>query len=263
MWFVKFCISISCISMLLFAACSSTNEDPSTLVVGLEGSYPPFEFVNKEGKLVGFDLEVASQIAQASNKKLVIKVMEFDGLILALKQKKIDLIISGLNITADRLKEIAMVPYHGDGINAFSLLFWEKIPKNVESIADLASYPNAVVSVETGTVMEEHLKQFHAIQSRSFPDALQSLMDIKYGKSMAYFADPSVAEYLKAQHPQIKSLTVPIKAEEKPLGYGIGIHKENKALEEQIRGIIQEMKASGFLKQLEEKWFIKETQNVY
>ena len=57
------------------------------------------------------------------------------------------------------------------------------------------------------------------------------------------------------QHPEIKILNVPLPEEETIMGFGIGIKKENQELFQQIQTIIQELKTSGKLKQLEDKWF--------
>lgn len=80
-------------------------------------------------------------------------------------------------------------------------------------------------------------------------------MDVKYGKSVANLVEPDVAEYLKKQHPEIKILNVPLPKEETIMGFGIGIKKENHELFQQIHTIIQELKASGKLQKLEDKWF--------
>ena len=101
-------------------------------MIGLQSGYPPFEFMDTTGKLVGFDVEMAEIIAKKLQKTLVIKDMEFEGVILSLKQGKIDLIMSGMNITPSRLKEISMVPYHGEDATSLSLIFWNEIPPGIQ-----------------------------------------------------------------------------------------------------------------------------------
>lgn len=225
------------------------------LVVGLQSGYPPFEFMDAEGKIVGFDIDLAGCIAEKLGKTLVIKDMEFEGEILSLKQGKIDLIISGMNITPGRLKEILMVPYHGEAATALSLIFWNEIPEGVHSLEDIATLPNPTVSVESGTIPEIFMDRYKEITSKSFQGALGPLVDVKYGKSVANLVEPDVAEYLKQQHPEIKILSVPLPKDEKILGFGIGVNKENQELYQQIQRVIGELKASGELKNLEDQWF--------
>lgn len=226
-----------------------------TLVVGTQNGYPPFEFMDATGKIVGFDIAIAEIIAEKLEKTLVIKDMEFEGEILSLKQGKIDLIMSGMNITPSRLKEILMVPYHGEEATSLSLIFWNEIPPGVNTIEDIALLSNSAVSVESGTIAENYMSRYANINAKSFQGALGPLMDVKYGKSAANLVEPDVAEYLKKQHPEIKVLNVPLSKEEGIMGFGIGINKENHELYQQIQTIIQELKGSGEIKLLEDKWF--------
>ena len=258
-YFKKYFICIGCclalVAWLGFKPFQSNEQTEDTLIIGLQSGYPPFEFMDTEGNIIGFDVDLAQSIANKLGKKLVIKDMEFEGEILSLKQGKIDLILSGMNITPSRLKEILMVPYHGEASSSFSLIFWNQIPAAIHSLQDLANIPGAMVSVEVGTIPEEFLSRHPEITSKSFQGALAPLMDVKYGKSLANLVETDVAEYLKTQHPEIQILTVPLPPEEIILGFGIGVKKENQELFQQVDQIIHELKSSGELQKLEEQWF--------
>lgn len=243
---------------LVLSRCSQSDSDQrmDTLVVGVQSGYPPFEFMDVKGQIIGFDIDMAQHLADAMGKKLVIKDMEFDGLILALKQGKIDLIMSGMNITPSRLKEIAVVPYHGEAATSMSLIFWNEIPEGISSLEDIARLPSPTVSVEAGAIAEEYLKKrYPTIQAKPFQGALAPLMDVKYGKSMANLVEPDVAEYLRRVHPQIKIVAIPLKDDDQILGFGIGIKKNNRKLFENVEKVIQAMKDSGEHKKLEDQWF--------
>lgn len=244
------------LSLHIITSCQKeATSQVETLTIGLESGYPPFDFTDSKGEIIGFDIDVGHLIAQKLGKKLVIKDMEFEGEILSLKQGKIDLIISGMNITPSRLKEILMVPYHGEEASSLSLLFWKKIPAGITSLEDLLKLPNPTVSVQSGAVSEVFLSKHPDIQAKSFQGALAPLMDVKFGKSLANLVESDVAEYLKSQHPEVQILAVPLPEQEKIYGFGIGIKKENQHLFEEVSHIIQELKASGQLQLLEEKWF--------
>ena len=171
-----------------------------TLTIGLQSGYPPFEYLNEKGKVVGFDVDLAEVIAQKLGKKLVIKDLDFDSEILSLKQGKIDLILSGMNITPSRQKEIAMVPYHGEAVQSMSLVFWGKIPSEVHALEDIKKLPNGVIAVETGSIAEAYLQQISSLKTKSFEGALAPLMDVKLGKSTADLVEPDVAIYLKGKY---------------------------------------------------------------
>jgi arginine transport system substrate-binding protein len=258
---IVFTIVLMAISLIFMNFFQTTDKsDEERLTIGLQAGYPPFEYRDEGGEIVGFDIDVAERIAAKLGKKLVIKDMEFDGEILSLKQGKIDLILSGMNITPSREKEIFMVPYHGNTAASWSLIFWEKIPEGIKSIEDLNKLPNPTVSVGSGTIAETYLSRYPAIQSKSFEGALSCLMDVKYGKSAANLVETDVAEYLQKQHPEIKILQVPLSKNESIAGFGIGINKNNPILFQKINETIQELKATGELKQLEDKWFKEASQ---
>lgn len=241
-----------CVSLIVFQ--TEKEPDQETLTIGLQSGYPPFEYRDESGQIVGFDIDVAELIAAKLGKKLVVKDMDFDAEILSLKQGKIDLIVSGMNITPSREKEIFMVPYHGTA-TSLSLIFWEAIPKGVKTIDDLIKLPHHTITVGTGTTSEHYLTQYPALQPKSLEGALSCLMDVKYGKSLANLVESDVAQYLQTQHPQIKILEVPLEKNETIAGVGIGVNKKNQALYETIRETIEGLKATGELTQLEDKWF--------
>src|SRR5437868_4919813 len=77
-----------------FGLLTSTQEDrEKILIVGLQNSYPPYEFIDHSNRLTGFDIDVAQLLADRLHRKLIIKELKFDELIPALKQAKIDIII--------------------------------------------------------------------------------------------------------------------------------------------------------------------------
>ena len=79
------------------------------IVVGLSADYAPYEFhaiVDGKDEVVGFDVDVANEIAKDLGVELEIKEMDFDALIAALKSGQIDAIISGMNPTEERKEQV-------------------------------------------------------------------------------------------------------------------------------------------------------------
>lgn len=96
---------------LFFSACF---DDGKTLKVGVAPNYFPFEFKDKQEKLSGFDIELMEELSRRLNLKIKWETKyEFNELIPALLDKKIDLISSSLFITPERLKLIDFTqPYY-------------------------------------------------------------------------------------------------------------------------------------------------------
>ncbi len=127
------------LSLSLLAASAPAAEP---LRVGMELSYPPFEMTDTTGRPAGVSVRLAEALAADLGRSLVIENIAFDGLIPALKTKKIDCIISSMTATPERARSIAFSePYLKTGL---ALLVGASSP--VESAADLDT-PGRVVAV--------------------------------------------------------------------------------------------------------------------
>lgn len=254
-----FCLS-ALSTALFFSACTKKNEskgEESTLILGTNANYPPYESTNEKGEVIGFDIDVAKAIAQKLGRKLVIKDMSFDALVLALKQQKFDIIMSGMSITPSRQKEIAMVPYQGQPTTGLSLLFWNTVPGPITSVSDLKGVGNKTVAVQIGTYMENYLNKVPDVVAKSLDSNVEIVMDLKHGKSVAALLEPHIASEVMPKHPELKRIDIALPKEEWVLGNGIGIRKDNTKLINEVQKAIQAMKQDGTLQKLETQWFEK------
>lgn len=91
-------------------------KEDGKIVLGTAADYPPYEFhkeINGEDEIVGFDIEIAKEIADDLGVELEIKDMKFDGLLAALKAGNIDFIIAGMVPTAERAESVDFsIPYY-------------------------------------------------------------------------------------------------------------------------------------------------------
>ena len=118
------------------------------LTVGLEAGYMPFEQRNKKGEIVGFDVDVATEMAKAMKVKLKIQNTAWDGIIPALVTKKFDIIMSGMTVTQERnLKVNFCDPYITVGQ---TILLAKKHEGTVKSYEDLND-PKYTIAVKLGT----------------------------------------------------------------------------------------------------------------
>ena len=233
----------------------SLVDKNSILIVGTNAGFVPYEFVNKKGQIVGFDIDVAQAIANKMDKKLVVKNMPFDALILSLKQDKIDLVIAGLSITKEKLNEVAMIHYHGDGEAEFPLVFWKTIPNDIKSINDLKDMKNRTVSVQAGNIQEEFISKFDFLDIRPLSEISDLIMDIKYGKSIACVIEKLVVEKLKRNFKELCVLNIPLNSEDRDFGHGIALKKGNDDFINKLKDIVHELKMDGSLKKIEKSWF--------
>jgi arginine/ornithine transport system substrate-binding protein len=92
---------------LSFACGAAIAKDWSEVRIGVEGAYPPFSFVNPDGTLGGFDIEIAEALGAAMGAKVTLVAQDWDGIIPALLARKYDAIIASMSITEERKKKVA------------------------------------------------------------------------------------------------------------------------------------------------------------
>jgi len=219
------------------------------IIIGLEPLFAPFEFYDKEGNLVGFDVDLAKEIAKELGVQPEFKVFSWDELFPALLVKKeIDVIISAVSITPERAKIMAFsVPYFMSGQIA---LFKEG--KELKTIEDLKGKK---IGVQTDTTSELEAKKITnpelVIGFQNYKVAKEALLK---GEIDAILVDFAVGKKMAAENPQIKILGEPITQE----FYGVVLRKDEKELLAKINQAIENLKVSGYLKLLEEKWIQKD-----
>lgn len=231
-----------------------TKPPVNSLVVGTCSGFPPYELMDQSGNIVGLDIDVARALAQALGKKLEIRDMSFDALIIALQQGKIDCAIAGISITKSRQQEIALIHYSGKPLSALPLVFWEEIPKNIYKLNDLKFHPNKTVCAQAGTIQHEIISTYDWLDIKCLENIADLIMDIKYGKSIATVLEPKVVYALQKKYSQLKTLDIPLTPEQQDFGFGIGVNKNNRELIKKISAVIETLKTNGTIEQFETKW---------
>ena len=230
-----------------------SNED--FLILGTHPNYIPYEGIDMSGEVVGFDIDLANAIASALGKTLKVEQGQFDSLILGVQQEKFDIIMSGISITPSRLQEIDMIPYYGETVTELALVFWEKIPKNIKNLSDIAASFNPVVAVQQGTWQEIFLNKSPGITVRTLEGNSELIMDLKYGKSSAIILEKHIAKALTQKFSELKTILIPLSEDMHIYGTGIGVKKTNHILQNKIEEAIYELKINGVIDELESKWF--------
>ena len=105
-------VSLLVIFAVLMAGCITTDDN--VLVVGIDGEYEPYSYIDEKGNPVGFDVESIQWIAEQKGFEVEIQPTAWDGIIPALLAGKIDMVYSGMSITPDRLEKVT-----------FSNPYWE------------------------------------------------------------------------------------------------------------------------------------------
>ena len=182
------------------------------LLICTDFPYPPQEFFDENGEPKGLDIDIGTEIASRMGLKVQFVNSVFDTIIAAVTSGKCDIIISAQNITAERQKQVSMIPYFQAGQSFVSV---KGNPKNVKDALDLCGQP---VAAESGTTEANYLQDAgdyegkglktecekagktapQVVVTQKDTDALQQL---QAGKVIVYATDSPVAGYYVVQHP--------------------------------------------------------------
>ena len=97
-----------------------TLKEKGVIRIAMSGAYPPFNFVNDENKVVGFDPAIGTEIAKRMGMKAEIVTTAWDGIIGGLLANKYDAIVGSMTITAERDEVVDFVgPYYSEVVADF------------------------------------------------------------------------------------------------------------------------------------------------
>jgi len=214
-------------------------------------TYPPEESY-QGSKAVGSDIDIGTALAKQMGVKADFKNTGFDSIILALKGKKCDAIISGMNDTATRRKQVDFTDYLKVGQS-----FMVK-KGNPEHITSLASAAGKTVSVESGTTDRDFLAQQSAklvkqgkkaIDIKTFPKDTDAAGALVAGRVDAYFGDSPVVVYYISKNHALAVGGAPIA----PIPIGVATRKGD-ALTPAMRKAMRAIIANGTIKRIVAKW---------
>jgi len=198
--------------------------------------YPPLEYFDEQGNPTGSDIDLGAAIASRLGLSEVVNNTVFDTIIPALLGGKCDIIISDQNITADRTKQVDMIPYFSAG-QAFVVA--KGNPKNLKTTTDLCG---ASVGAETGTTEVDYLNGTGdykgkglnaactaagkpAITVKQFEKDSDAVLALSAGQVDAYFADyPVAANYANTRPDAFEVAPIP---QLDPALVGISVAKDD------------------------------------
>ena len=229
----------------------SDIKQKGVLVVGTKADYRPFGFLDPSGKIVGFEPDLAADIAKRLGVKLELVPVVASNRIQFLQQGKIDLMIATMSDTPDRRKIVDFVDpnYYGSGTNVLA-------PKSahLKSWADLKGKKVCLIQ---GAFYNKELQEKYGVEGVAFPGTAEAYGALRNGNCVAFAYDDTaiIGEMLKPEWsaydmPLDTILFVP---------WGIAARKGESGLVDVVSKATIDWHKTGFILQLEKKWGIKPT----
>lgn len=219
------------------------------LTIGTNPAYPPFEYKGENNELLGFDIDLMNEVCNVLQKECVYAEQEFDALIPNLRLRRYDAVISGMDITEERAKQLAFSnPYYQNYSIYITTTDKADSIQNVEDVK---------IGVLSGSTHQQYIRDTYKGANVSvYPQYPSAMSDLALGRVDVVFGDGEVVrDYIKEND---KLVMVGEKVTDPKYfgqGLGIGVGLRNKALVEEINGALETIKDNGKYDEIYKKWF--------
>lgn len=233
---------------------TANADEPLKLTIATEGAYPPFNFVQPDGTLSGFDVDIAWALCEEMKAECTLIAQEWDGAIPSLQSGKYDALIASMSITDERKKQ---VDFSGKYYNTPPGIV---VPKDsdIKGITkeDLAG---KTIGAQVGTTHANYSEQtFTDSEIRIYPTAEEYRMDMINGRLDAVNDDSvTLMEWLKTKEGECCKMLAtfpPVPGIHGP-GAGVAIKKGREDLVKKFSDAILAIRENGKYKQINDKYF--------
>lgn len=230
----------------------ASAQDKREIVIASEGAYPPFNFMDSNNKLQGFDIDITNALCDKMQVKCTIVAQDWDGMIPALLAKKFDAVVASMTITEERKKQIDFTDrYYRTPLSV-------AVPKD-SKIKDTtpASMKGLMVGAQSSTTQSIYAEDVYGkagASAKLYPTQDEANADLANGRLDASVADKFVlVEWLKNTGKDCCKLLGDIEGTMSEAG--IAIRKEDKDLKERFNKAIKDIVADGTYKKIQDKYF--------
>lgn len=239
---------------LCLASVLAARADELPLRMGVEGAYPPFNYVDATGTARGFDVDIGEAICARLVRECQWMVVPWDGLVPALQAGKFDVLMSSLTITPDRRRQVLFTkPYYF----SYGMMIATKgsgLAFSTESLKGRA------IGVQAATTHEAWLRDRFgdAIELHAYPSSDDMFLDFHNGRLDAVFAEaPAMVSWMeknggvKAYEQIGENITDPALGTE----IGIAVRMGDTALADELNATLDGIIADGTFATIAKKYF--------
>jgi len=241
--------SIAAVS--LFAGSALAQEK---LTIGTEGAYPPFNVLESNGNLTGFDIDIAKALCDEMKVTCTFVTNDWDGIIPALQSKKFDAIIASMSITPERMQQVAFSKKYYNTPPAVA------VPKDSPlKDATAASLKGKTLGAQASTTHSNYTeKHFPDSELKLYPTSDEYKLDLTNGRIDGVVDDIVVlSEWVKSEAGNCCKILapLPVDAEINGEGAGIAVRKDETALADKFTAAIAAIRANGKYAEINKKYF--------
>ena len=245
---------------MALAAYSAQAQD--IVRIGTEGAYPPWNYMETDGELAGFEIDLANAMCEKMGATCEFVAQDWDGIIPALMNGRYDAIMAGMSITEERRERISF----SDGYVTDPAYFVAAISsamQDAETIDEVKSaLDGMVVGVQTATIHQNFIDDelSGTVDLRLYDTQENMELDLATGRIDAALADFAAwkAFFEKDDGAEFDIFGPRLTGQEYPVfgeGVGVGLRKDDTELLERINAALSELKADGTVTVLSNQYF--------
>lgn len=234
--------------MVLF----SQQANAKTLRIASEGAYPPFNYMDSNNKLHGFDIDIAYALCEKMKVECIITAQNFDGIIPGLLAKKYDAIVASLSPTKERLKKISFT----DAYYSTETAVIVSKDSQINEIS-VEAFKEKNIGVQSNTVQATYAEDNYAPQGvnvKIYPTTIEANRDLLNHRLDVILIDKlQILNWLANDGKECCELLGTIKSSKFPVA--IGLRKNNEDLKNAFNEAIQEIRIDGTYDKIMKKYF--------
>lgn len=245
------------ISAIMLTACgnssttNSQNEEKPTYIIGLDDTFAPMGFVDENGNLVGFDVDLANEIAKRKNFEIKFQPIDWAMKETELNSKNIDMIWNGYSITPEREEKVAFSePYFEDKQLVITMKY-----SDIKTLADIKGKVLALQAESTALdAVKKSPGLFESLgELVEYPSNNEVFQDLQAGRCDVIVVDEALGRYYLKLNSDIDFRVL---EEDLGLEYmAVGFRKDDNKLRELINSGLRELKDDGTYDSIKAKWF--------
>ena len=249
----KVALAVICAAIISLMA-GAAGAAPSSIRIGTEGAFPPFNFIDADGNVKGVDIDIANALCKVMEVECTFVTQDWDGIIPGLMVRKYDAIVAAMSITEERKKRIAFTkPYFHTPI-----VFVAAVDSGMDISPE--GLEGKTIGVQRGTISANYLEQNYAdaVDIQYYDTQENANLDLTSGRVDVVLADEPVmriwiresgeGKYEVAGEP----VSDPAWIGE---GFGIALRQDEEELLAMFNKAIDQINADGTYQKIYDTWF--------
>ncbi|MGV8955268.1 MAG: ABC transporter substrate-binding protein [Cypionkella sp.] len=228
---------------MTFGAAASAE----TLTVGANIGNVPWEFQDDTGAMVGFEIDLATEVGKRLGRDVTFENIPFNGLFSAVQSGRINMAMSSITITQKRLAEVSFAQPYYDSDQSLTVTA-------ASGLKGLTDMKGKVIGVDTGSTGDiwatEHNDEYGFAEIRRFEGLAPAMLDLGNGRIDGYISDIPALQYYVKDKPEFAVVERILTGEQ----YSMMFAKDDP-LAASVSDVLTALKNEGFVAATHKKWF--------